>query len=112
MTEDTPSSLENYVNEMLSHIADELNIKEIIIKHGDLRYVYEWDTIKGRIIGFENSGKAIIAGMLLFSGSVLDDMEYVRQVIKDGLRQRSEAGIKVRQPLQSVTISSRFNITK
>ncbi len=36
---------------------------------------------------------------------VLDNMRFVRQIINDGLSQRAAAGLKVRQPLQSVTIS-------
>lgn len=35
---------------------------------------------------------------------VLDSMAYAREIINEGLRQRAEAGIKVRQPLNSVTI--------
>lgn len=34
----------------------------------------------------------------------LDRMTYVREVIKEGLSQRAVAGIKVRQPLQSITV--------
>lgn len=43
-------------------------------------------------------------------GNIDDDlisqMDFVRQVINEGLRQRAEAGIKVRQPLAAVTVLS------
>lgn len=35
---------------------------------------------------------------------VIQNMSFVRQIITEGLSQRAEAGIKVRQPLQSVSI--------
>lgn len=43
-------------------------------------------------------------GALIFTGDVIKDMAKVRECVKEGLKQRSEAKIKVRQPLQSVTI--------
>jgi isoleucyl-tRNA synthetase len=41
---------------------------------------------------------------------ILDDMRFIRDAINEGLSQRAAAGIKVRQPLQSVdvTVSSTF----
>jgi isoleucyl-tRNA synthetase len=36
---------------------------------------------------------------------VLERMKFVREVINEGLSQRAAAGVKVRQPLQSVTIT-------
>lgn len=36
---------------------------------------------------------------------ILYEMEYVREIVKEGLKQRQAAGIKLRQPLQDVTIS-------
>lgn len=37
---------------------------------------------------------------------ILDRMAYVREVINEGLSQRAAAGLKVRQPLQSVTVAA------
>lgn len=37
---------------------------------------------------------------------VVENMEWVREVINEGLSQRASAGIKVRQPLAKVTVSS------
>ena len=38
--------------------------------------------------------------------NLITQMAFVRQVINEGLRQRAEAGIKVRQPLAAVTVLS------
>jgi isoleucyl-tRNA synthetase len=40
---------------------------------------------------------------------VLKNMSFTRQIISEGLAQRAEAGIKVRQPLQSVNIDDESN---
>jgi len=37
-------------------------------------------------------------------GQLIDDMSRVRELIKQGLAQRAESGLKVRQPLQSATL--------
>jgi isoleucyl-tRNA synthetase len=39
------------------------------------------------------------------NGIILEDMAKVREVITQGLAQRAEAGIRVRQPLQSVSVA-------
>lgn len=44
--------------------------------------------------------------------AVLASMVSVRQAVNDGLAERAKAGIKVRQPLASATISSPNNINK
>ncbi|HKX73336.1 MAG TPA: isoleucine--tRNA ligase [Candidatus Saccharimonadales bacterium] len=41
---------------------------------------------------------------------VLDRMAYVREVINDGLSQRASAGLKVRQPLASVTVAGAADV--
>jgi isoleucyl-tRNA synthetase len=43
------------------------------------------------------------------NGIVLKEMSDVREVITRGLSQRAEAGIKVRQPLKTVTVPSELN---
>ncbi len=45
--------------------------------------------------------------------TLIETMGFVRDIINEGLRQRAEAGIKVRQPLNSVTIhDTRSRLTK
>jgi isoleucyl-tRNA synthetase len=39
----------------------------------------------------------------------LEHMEFVRQVISEGLAQRADAGLKVRQPLESVSVYDKHN---
>ena len=105
-------SLINYTTNMLTNITDELNIKHVYIKdmmNGDT-YDFAYDTITGEAKGFTSDEEAIKASACLFSGNIMDDMQFVRDVVSKGLSLRSEAGVKVRQPLNSITVSSRFNV--
>jgi hypothetical protein len=45
-----------------------------------------------------------VRGVLPLTGNIIRDMKLVRYICKDGLRQRIEAHIKVRQPLSSITL--------
>ncbi len=101
MTEEkTPE--QNYVEDMLLNVADELNVKEIIIEKRDVYANYRYDTTTGNGIGFDNDEWMMAS--LLFTGDVMRDMETVRDLVRRGPSERSAASIKVRQPLQSITI--------
>jgi len=95
--------IKKYAEEMLLNVADELNVKEVILKKDGVYATYRYDTLTGKSIGFSNGEEAMVA--LLFTGNVIEDMRRVRQIIKDGLNERAQAKIKVRQPLQSITIN-------
>ncbi len=44
----------------------------------------------------------------LVNGKLFEEMAKVRTVIREGLKQRAEAGIKVRQPLQTVQVGNSY----
>jgi NADPH-dependent 7-cyano-7-deazaguanine reductase QueF-like protein len=93
----------HYAESLLENIADELNVKEI---HINTKYgvgVYKYDTIKQKGVGIDDYALA----SEIFTGDILKDMDYVRQAVTNGLKQRSEAKIKVRQPLQSIAVGVR-----
>ncbi len=46
----------------------------------------------------------------LIDQNLIKSMAYAREIINEGLRQRAEAGIKVRQPLRSVSVVDPTNI--
>lgn len=94
-----------YASGLLEHVADELNIKEIRF---DTQYgpvVYHYDIIRQKGVGFD---KPELSSQVL-TGNLMEDMDTVRRWVNIGLSQRSKAGIKVRQPLQSMTISGLVN---
>lgn len=92
-------NVNDYCKQLLEQIACELNVKEVRLKVAEHTFTFHYDTIK-RTVPDQNLGWA----SLIFSGDVLEDMKTVREVVAKGLKQRSDAGIKVRQPLQSITI--------
>lgn len=101
------SELKNYIEGLLENVADELHVKEVrlLVPASDTsakEIVYGFDTIKKQGIGIK---KGWPYWSLVFSGDILEDMEIVRGCVAEGLKQRAEAGIKVRQPLQSITIT-------
>lgn len=89
-----------YAEDLLENIADELNVKEVHINTKYGTAVYKYDTMKQKGIGIDDYALA----SEIFTGDILKDMSFVRQTVTGGLQQRSEAKIKVRQPLQKVTI--------
>jgi hypothetical protein len=92
----------DYCEQLLLNVADELNVKRVEIEKDNVFATYHYDTLTGQGKGFEGNEWTMAA--LLFSGNILDDMQKVRDIVANGLRQRSEARIKVRQPLSRVTI--------
>lgn len=115
--DDTPETkFINYADMMLLNIADELNVKEIRLKIADkpeISVVYRYDTINGESEGYtvevdkkaREAPKTKLIGLTAFlTGDVRRDMQKVRAIVSEGLRQRGKAGVKVRQPLQAVTI--------
>ena len=100
--------IKNYLEQMLLNIADELNVKEVILEKDNVYATYLYDTISGESIGFK-SGEEIMAS-LLFSGDVLSDMEIVRDIVSNGLNLRAQTKVKVRQPLRSITIKLPYQV--
>lgn len=94
--------LKNYIMGLLELITAELNIKQVIIKSGELVSIFDYDTLKNKTIGIDENWKLY---SMIFSGNILEDMEIVRQKCKEGHTERQKAGINVRQPLQSITLS-------
>lgn len=106
----------DYADQMLLNIADEVNIQEVRLKVATepvIEVVYHYDTIKGISQGFtvelnskpkDSPDTLMVVLTTFFSGDVVRDMEKVRRATTTGLRQRSNAKIKVRQPLRSMTI--------
>lgn len=95
--------LQNYICELLEQVACELNVKEVRFQLSGEEFVYHYDTLQNKTIEFDGWQAASV----LFRGDILDDMKTVRNFIKKGLLQRSEANIKVRQPLQSITLTNK-----
>lgn len=107
----------NYSDQLFLNVADELNVKEVRLVFSTeplIEAVYHYDTIKGESHGFtvELDGKEkeapstlIIILTKYFMGNILADMQKVRDLVSIGLNQRAKAGVKVRQPLQSLTLS-------
>lgn len=104
MNKDNLDASKHYIEQMLLNIADELNVKEVVIedKHTGIYGTYKYDTITGNSLGFD--GDEWLMGAKLFNGNIIDDMSKVREIVSDGLKQRSDNNVKVRQPLQSVTV--------
>lgn len=94
-------SLKKYIGDLLELIAEEVNIKEIRLEHEYATSVYRFDTVKGESTGLDDEWPLYA---LIFSGDIHDDMNTVKEFCRIGLKQRSEAKIKVRQPLQSITL--------
>lgn len=93
--------LKKYIEDLLELIAEEVNIKEIRLVHDYATAVYRFDTVHGESAGLDDEWPLF---SMIFSGDISDDMKRVREYCQEGLRQRSEAKIKVRQPLQSITL--------
>lgn len=93
--------VETYISQMLELVAAELNVKQVILKNGKHSCVYNYDTLHGKTISLEN----METGAPYFTGDVITDMQKVRDLCSMGLKQRSSAGIPVRQPLQSITVN-------
>lgn len=98
-----PEVLKNYISNLLLQIADELNVKEVILYSNDVSSTYRFNTMSGDEIGFEHENEWMLWS-LFFTGEIIDDMAKVREVVKEGLKQRQESNIKVRQPLSKVEL--------
>lgn len=90
-----------YCEQLLEIVAAELNIKEVRVQLNGETVSYHFDTINHCSVPDQDIGWA----SLIFTGDVTSDMKRVREFISEGLNQRSKAGIRVRQPLQTVTIN-------
>lgn len=93
--------LKNYILGLLELITAELNVKQVIIKSGDLVSVFDYNTLENKVIGIDENWKLYSR---IFSGNILKDMEVVRQKCKEGHTQRQKVGINVRQPLQRIVL--------
>lgn len=95
---------QTYIENMLLNVADELNVKEVVIESEEAKVyaTYYYDTLSGTSIGFK--GDEWQMATLIFTGDVVKDMEFVRDTVNVGLRQRADSKIKVRQPLQRITL--------
>lgn len=96
------SKLKDYIEQLLENIADECNVKEVILKHQSVTSMYSFDTLKGKSIGLDGRWPL---WSIFFSGDIRKDMEKVWEIINSCLRQRNIAKIKVRQPLKSITVT-------
>jgi len=63
--------------------------------------IYGFDTIRQKGVGIK---KGWPYWSLIFTENIIEDMQKVRGYVNEGLKQRADAKIKVRQPLQSLTI--------
>lgn len=98
--------MKDYIEQLLKQIADELNIHEVILEADGVYAIYHYDMFvpngKKPFKGFKDDGWQLAS--LWFTGDVLEDMKVIREAVKQGLKQRAETKIKVRQPLQSITL--------
>lgn len=94
--------LKNYIEQLLESVADECNVKEVILKHPFATTIYSFDTVSSESIGLDDEW---MLWSLIFTGNIREDMQKVRDIVKEGLKQRHNAKIKVRQPLQSITVT-------
>lgn len=76
----------DYCQQLIDIIKNECNVKQVIFRVDDVESE-DWQY-----------------ATLWFTGDILNDMEVVRGIVKDGLKQRAEAKIKLRQPLQSIRL--------
>jgi hypothetical protein len=95
------TDVQDYMEQLLENVADEVNVKEVIAKRGDDKSVYSFDTVHRKSIGLDDNWALY---SFLFSGDLHDDMNIIRKLCTTGLDQRSKEKIKVRQPLNSLTI--------
>ena len=91
--------LQTYIEQLLEQIADEVNVKQVVLERDDVYAIYKFDTLKRK-----GSMEDWVFASLLFDGDIIRDMEKVREIIAVGLKQRAEHKIKVRQPLLKITI--------
>ena len=110
MTNTIKESFISYADNMLQNIADELNLRRIdlVPDNGEEPVMYNYDTIHGTSLGFNDHPDLLFILGKFFTGGVVEDMEMVRTVVNVGLAQRNTAGIKVRQPLSSISIPVRM----
>lgn len=94
--------LKNYIEQLLENVADECNVKHIILEHKFARSTYSYDTMYNKSIGLDEEWPLF---SLIFSGNISEDMKKVMDLVSEGLKQRAVAKIKVRQPLNDLTIS-------
>lgn len=94
--------LKNYIEQLLENIADEINVKQVILKHEYATSIYSFDTVHSKSDGLDDEWMLYT---LIFTGNIVEDMKKIREFVNSGLKERAEARIKVRQPLQSITIS-------
>lgn len=80
------SRIKSYCQQLIDTIKDEVNVKQVIFRVGDVE------------------GEDWRLASLWFTGDILKDMQLVREIVSVGLKQRAEAKIKVRQPLQSIIL--------
>ena len=86
MLSSSVDTLKDYCEQLIEQIRDEVNVKEVIFQVGN------------------QAGTDWRLATLWFTGDILHDMDMVRESVKEGLKQRADAKIKVRQPLQSITM--------
>lgn len=91
----------NYVEGLLALICEEVNIKQVIVEKNGVQSIFSYDTINEKPLGFDDNFPIF---SLIFTGNIREDMQTIRSICSDGLKQRSDGKIKVRQPLQSITI--------
>lgn len=100
-----------YFEQMLEIMASECNVKQIVYNYespaGWQQSIYSYDTIQGKSIGIDKEWPIFV---FMFTGNVQEDMKKVREIVKSGLKQRMDSKIKVRQPLQSITISNNYKL--
>lgn len=96
--------LKNYLEQLLEQVADEVNVKQVILDHPSATSVYQFDTMQSKSIGLDDEWTLY---SLVFTGKEIEDMKKVKEWVKMGLKQRADAKIKVRQPLQSFTVKIR-----
>lgn len=93
--------IRNYIEDLLCIVASECNVKQIIGTVGGIETVFNFDTLHNKKIGIDEQYNLF---SLIFSGNVIEDMKTVEELCSSGLKQRNRAKIKVRQPLQSITV--------
>ena len=102
MTTPQNNQLKDYISGLVESIASELNVKEVrLVKDTDTLATCYFDTWHNKTIKMDNPE----CFSLVFIGDILKDMDVVREYVNKGLKLRQDAGIKVRQPLQSFTIN-------
>jgi hypothetical protein len=93
--------LKNYIEKLLFEIADELNVKKVILNWKDRSSTYSFSTTDRNIGSLDENWEI---WSLFYSGDIISDMRKTRDYISKGRNQRSNKGMNVRQPLNSVTI--------